>query len=141
MGGYNPPHTYFGVARDLLPGIRRLLEPEPVSVFAIAMLLAHALECLLKAFLSRTGSDKRLVDDPKLRHNLVALWALAVAEGLPIDAVPPNWVAALSKLHAAPYLLRYATNVNVLVMPNLRLMADALDSIFLAVQDVVRNSP
>jgi hypothetical protein len=80
------------------------------------MVSAHALECILKAFLSRSGDDSR-VKQSDVRHNLNALWSLAHSEGLDIPGQPPQWVASLSHLHDAPYYLRYSTGVHGIVTP------------------------
>lgn len=74
------------------------------------------LECLLKAFLSRSGDDKRL-RDKKLRHNLVGLWSLARSEGLNIPEQHPSWVSELNRLHDSPYQLRYSEGVHGIVLP------------------------
>ena len=138
MGGARPPHTYLGVARAILPGIKRLTEPEPESPISIALLAAHALECLLKAFLSRDGSDARLRKHD-IRHNLVALWSLAVEEGLPIAKQPPYWVDKLGALHRKPYYLRYAEGINGIVLPPLRSIPAEFDILLSLVQQVVQN--
>ena len=80
-------------------------------------LVAHALECALKAFLSRDGDDARL-RQPDIRHNLTELWTLSGSEGLTLESPVPDWVERLGSLYGAPYHLRYATGVNGLVMPN-----------------------
>lgn len=138
VGGSQPPHTYFGVARAIIPGMRRLVEPEPESPISIAMLASHALECLLKAFLSRGGSDERL-RKREIRHNLVELWKLAVTEGLPISKEPPYWVAKLGALHGEPYYLRYAKGINGIVLPPLGSIASGLEDLAKKVQEVVRD--
>jgi len=119
-----PPHTYFGVAQRLLPAIRILAEPS-VSAWAMALLSAHTLECLLKAYLSRDGSDDRLKHQ-QTRHNLDGLWRQAASEGLAVPADPPDWVVRLSELHNAPYYLRYSTGINGIVTPQPALMASEL---------------
>ncbi|MGH7930762.1 MAG: hypothetical protein ACREQV_23570, partial [Candidatus Binatia bacterium] len=99
-----PPHTYFGVAQQLLPAVTTLANA-PASAWALALLCAHMLECLLKAYLSRGGSDTHLKQQ-QIRHNLDRLWRQAGVEGLPVHAEPPDWVARLSALHNTPYYLR-----------------------------------
>jgi hypothetical protein len=111
-----PPQTYLGVARSLTSAIQILAKDETTSAIAFCLLAAHQAECLLKAYLSRGGSDARL-RKPDLRHNLVALWEVAVSEGLPIEAPTPRWVQRLSELHDAPYMLRYSTGVHGVVTP------------------------
>ena len=64
-----PPHTYFGVAQSLLPGVKILAVASPCPALALALVSAHILECLLKAYLSRDGSDAAL-KNPAVRHDL-----------------------------------------------------------------------
>lgn len=101
-----PPHTYVAVAYGLLHGVKALAATDPMPAMALALLCAHSLECALKAYLTRDGDDRH-VRDAKIRHNLNGLWALAVSEGLEIDATPPFWADRLSGLHDAPFALRY----------------------------------
>jgi hypothetical protein len=111
-----PPHTYLGMARQFLEGAEVLATSMPGSAVSLAFLVAQATECALKAFLSRSGDDKRL-KNPQLRHDLIALWSLAAEEGMQISIAPPAWVSTLAHLHAAPYYLRYSTGVHGLVLP------------------------
>lgn len=122
-----PPDTYLGVATHLLPDIEFLANKSPPSGIGLPMLCAHALECILKAYLSRGGNDKH-VREPQVRHNLAKLWSMASADGLRIPSDPIGWVKQLSLLHDGPYYLRYATNVNGIVSPAPALMiADLSD--------------
>lgn len=111
-----PPQTYLGIAQAMLPGVRGLALTSPLPALPLAMVSAHALECILKAFLSRSGDDRR-VKQSDVRHNLNALWALAHSDGLNIPCQPPAWVSGLSHLHDFPYYLRYSTGVHGLVTP------------------------
>lgn len=111
-----PPQTYLSIAHAMLPGVRVLATTSPVPALPLAMVSAHALECILKAFLSRSGDDRRMKKSD-VRHNLNALWELAHSEGLNIPSQPPAWVSCLSHLHASPYYLRYSTGVSGFVTP------------------------
>lgn len=111
-----PPHTYFGVAQSLMPGVKILAAASPPPALALALLCSHVLECLLKAYLSRDGSDAAL-KEPNIRHDLNALWALAFAQGLCVQESPPAWADCLSGLHKSPYYLRYSTGVHGIVSP------------------------
>lgn len=122
-----PPHTYLGIANGLMPGIR-LLAASPLPALPLTMLCAHALECVLKAFLSRSGDDSGVLK-PNVRHNLSALWTLAHRDGLAATAEPPQWAASLSDLHAAPYYLRYSTGVHGLALPNQSEMAAGVSAL------------
>lgn len=113
-----PPHTYVGVAEHLLPGVRVLADTLNTRGIPLALLSAHVLECLLKGFLSKAlGSDEPLTKDPKLRHNLLALWARARENGLVLTDPAPAWVVCLSGLHDQPYYLRYSKGVHAVVSP------------------------
>ncbi len=112
-----PTDSYLGVAGHLLPDVSVLAKAVPPSGIGLPMLCAHALECTLKAYLSRRGNDEH-VRRPAVRHNLAKLWTMASADGLRIPSDPPDWIGKLSTLHDGPYyFLRYATNVNGIVSP------------------------
>lgn len=123
-----PPHTYFGVARSMLPGAQILATSTIPPAMPLTLICAHTLECALKAFLSRSGDDARL-KDPSLRHNLEELWRLAAVEGLGIASQLPAWVVTLSRLHASPYYLRYSKGVHGIVSPEPQSMVSELTAL------------
>lgn len=129
-----PPNTYFGVAQSLMPGVKALAVASPLPVLALALVAAHILECLLKAYLSKNGSDT-VVQDHNVRHNLNAMWAMAYAQGLDIPESPPSWVDCLSGLHKPPYHLRYSTGVHGIVSPG----AEPITSELAALLELVRE--
>lgn len=131
-----PPHTYFGVARNLMPGIHVLAAASPPPSHALSFLCAHVLECALKAYQSRSGSDAAL-KDPNVRHDLNALWALANSNGLGVSASPTVWVDRLSGLHKSPYYLRYSTGVHGLVLPATEPMVGELTALLDQIQRVI----
>ena len=134
-----PPSTYIGVAENLLPGVRVLADTPDTRGTPLALVSAHVLECLLKAFLSKAlGSDAPLTKDPKLRHNLLALWSLAQQKGLALPAQPPSWVECLSGLHDHPFYLRYSTGVNVIISPASEPMASDLQQLLGVVKSAVQ---
>ncbi len=133
MARPGPPHTYFGVARGMLPGAQILEANTLPPAMPLSLICAHTLECLLKAFLSRNGNDKRLKAQ-ELRHNLEKLWHLAEAEGLGIANQPPAWVVNLNQLHDSPYYLRYSTDVHAIVMPEPQTMVSELVALFTQVE-------
>jgi hypothetical protein len=100
----------------MLPGVSILAAAQPAAPMAFAFLAAHVLECALKAYLSRDGSDERLTRPP-LRHDLRSLWRLAALEGLAVGAEPPDWVVRLSDVHGSPFYLRYSTRVHGILLP------------------------
>ena len=105
-----------------MPSIRILANDMPNSAIGLTMLGAHALECLLKAYLTRNDGtvDEQITKDLKdleVRHNLNALWERASDDGLTVPRTPPDWVDHLSRLHKDPYPLRYFTGVQSLYTP------------------------
>jgi hypothetical protein len=135
-----PPHSYIGVAQQLVEGITVLAAAENPPAQALAMLAAQALECSLKAYLSRNGDDKRLNKKP-LRLNINALWALASKDGLALSEVPDPWVSALSGLHDAPFDLRYATRFQMLVLPPAAVIAAGVIGLLERVRMQLVNPP
>jgi hypothetical protein len=131
-----PPDTYFGVAESFAPGLRPLAKAMPTTALPLAFLSAHVLECLLKAAITKgSRSDQHLKNDVKVRHNIVALWALAITNGLGLNSLPPPWVENLSRLHAYPYHLRYSTAVHAVTSP----AAEPMTTELLALLEQVRN--
>ncbi len=128
-----PPHTYLGVARSMLPGALLLAQSPNTSPMALALVSSHVVECSLKAYLSRDGSDS-ILRKPQIRHNLVGLCELARNEGLPIDSSPPNWVSRLGEVHGSPYFLRYSTGVNGIVLPNAESIANGARNLLTLVE-------
>lgn len=120
-----PPHTYWGIADGLMPGVRTLADAGPSRALPLAMIAAHALECILKGYLSRSGNDSA-VKQSSIRHDLVALWDRAVSAGLSVARTPPSWVSRLGELHNTPYYMRYSTGVHGLVLPPSEPMASEL---------------
>jgi hypothetical protein len=129
-----PPYTYLGVAQNLFTGVKVMASATPIPTHALSLVAAHTLECSLKAFLSKNGTDKELKGS-KIRHNLLALWEKAVAEGLPSNMPPPGWVERLSQLHDRPYHLRYSEGVHGLVLPEPKELADGIEKLLELVQN------
>ena len=111
-----PPHTYLGIAQGMMDGVRVLATASPLPSLALALVAAHTLECLLKAYLSRSRSDTA-VRGQQVRHDLEKLWTMACADGLRIQPTLPDWAKRLSDLHKSPYHLRYSAGVHGLVTP------------------------
>lgn len=132
-----PPDTYLGVAYAMIGGVRDLSAANPCSLMALALVSSHVLECALKAYLSRDGDDRR-VRKADVRHNLVRLWELSVAEGLGIEPNPPSWVVMLSRIHDKPFFLRYSTGVHGISLPGAQPMASKLSDVIDAVAASLR---
>lgn len=128
-----PPDTYFAVAQSMMPGVKVLAAASPPCDLALALVATHVLECLLKTYLSRDGSDAEL-KRRELRHNLNALWARASAQGLQVSESPPGWVDRLSVLHNGPYYLRYSSGVHAVVLPEAEPMMSELVALLEIVQ-------
>lgn len=124
-----PPYTYLGVAEGLMPGVAALACSPSPSALASALLCAHVLECLLKAYLSKVRGTDAALKGKGIRHNLTGLWSLAVSEGLAVSLAAPAWVQQLSHLHNAPYYLRYSTGVHGIVLPALEPMTSELSAL------------
>jgi hypothetical protein len=134
-----PPDTYVGIAAHLLPDVQFLARASPPSGIGLPMLCAHALECTLKAYLSRSGEDKH-VRTSKVRHNLAKLWTVASADGLQVPTTPPSWVGQLSDLHKGPdYYLRYSTKANGIASPAPATMIDDLTELLALVRDQLNS--
>lgn len=98
---------YMVVARDLLQGVEALSTLQNISPRGCALIAAQALECVLKAFLWHKGK-KAEIREPKVRHDLVALWDMAYKENtLCIKEVPPDWCKILSVGHGPNFYFRY----------------------------------
>ncbi len=128
-----PPHNYIGVARAVGEGVVLLAKFNPRTSIPVCLLAAHQAECLLKAFLTRSGSDAA-VRAPDIMHNLEKLWATAAADGLAVCIPPPAWLTRPSDLHNRPNHLRYFTGVHGIVTPpvedivaGLAALAEAVD--------------
>jgi len=140
FGGDKPPDTYLGVAQHMLEGVRVLAAAAVVPVPALNLLAGHAAECLLKAYLTRDGSQKTVaaVTVPAIRHDLEALWHEAVRHGLALAPSPPPWVVDLNTLHNRPFPIRYlegpAGRIQGMVGPNI----DAMTTGLTALLDMVR---
>jgi hypothetical protein len=134
-----PPHTYLGVARAISPAIICLSGAQPKLALPICLLAAHQAECLLKAYLSRDGSDDR-VRAREIRHNLGELWAMASVDGLNISARPPQWLERLSELHAAPYHLRYSVGIHGIITPAPDDISSGLGHLLQVVEESLRGT-
>jgi hypothetical protein len=132
-----PPHTYFGVAQSMMSGVKVLATASPPPALALALVAAHCLECVLKAYLSRDGSDAAL-RKPNVRHDLNTLWAMAFAQGLEVQESPSSWVDCLSGLHKRPYYLRYSTGVHGIVSPGAEPMTSELAALLEIVREKLR---
>ena len=125
---------YMIVARDLLRGVEVLSSLTNIAPRSCALIAAHALECVLKAFLWHKGKGTE-IRGPKVQHNLIALWKMAYEEeGISIPEVPPDWVTILSSGHGPNFYFRYQKGQEKTVVhggqtPALIPMANALKNL------------
>jgi hypothetical protein len=119
----------YGAGRSLMAGVKRLHEcPEP-PVVALTFLAGQAAECLLKALLVGSGVSEKSLHARNVRHDLVYLWREACKPVSALPGQPPEWLAQLSRLHAAPYVLRYPLGMHGLVLPVQTDMVDGLEGL------------
>ena len=135
--------AYLIVARELLQGVEVLSGFNNINPRSCALIAAHSLECMLKAFLCHKGKIEEL-RKPKVRHDLLALWDLSYNEDdLCIPKSPPDWVKVLSLGHGPDYYFRYQEGKNKVVVnvgsfPELVPMEMALREIFEKVNTVIK---
>lgn len=79
--------SYLIAAKGLFLGTEALADKAGQTMMACAFLAAQVLECTLKSYLAHVGIPEEELKKYQLRHNLEALWSLAVNKGLTIDAV------------------------------------------------------
>lgn len=132
---------YMVVAQELFQALE-ILSTASISPRAAALIAAHALECLLSAFLLHKNVDTRR--DSETWHNLVVLWERASEQGLPIDRRPPNWVTILGSGHNRPFFLRYQRGKKETIVqggetPELTSMRDELRKLLEVVNLAVRS--
>lgn len=135
--------AYLIVARELLQGVEVLSGFNNINPRSCALIAAHSLGCMLKAFLCHKGKIEEL-RKPKVRHDLLALWDLSYNEDdLCIPKSPPDWVKVLSLGHGPDYYFRYQEGKNKVVVnvgsfPELVPMEMALREIFEKVNTVIK---
>ncbi len=119
----NQEQQYLASAKKFMPAIHALSKQGYDCAAGLTLLVAHTLECLLKAHIS-TGPNK-----PGKHHDLCHLWAQAHKQGLDVTAVPPNWVTELNKLHSGKFVLRYGSAAHVQVLPNPETLAVEIEKV------------
>ena len=133
----SPAQSYLIAAKGLYPGVEVLVNSPGQTATACAFLAAQALECALKSYLSHVGKTENELKAPSIRHNLEALWAWAVCEGLSIQSQPPQWCITLNSAHDKPYYFRYPMGLNGLVLPALVPMASDLKNLLATVGQAI----
>ena len=118
----NLARQYIRKANAYLPDIEILAKHQDKVSTGMTMLLSHAFECTLKAYLFHSGMTKRQLQNTEglngesVNHNLEWLWREAVERGLQVDMQPPDWCARLNELHNRPYYLRYPSEDTMLIV-------------------------
>lgn len=123
-------HRHLGVARALARGLRPLVQAGPGAAAALAFLAAQVCETALKAFLLK-HEPPEVLRAQGIRHDLGALWALAVRHGLAVDVSLTPAIELLVRLHKTPYPLRYADQetTQILCLPQSAGLADEVDAL------------
>jgi hypothetical protein len=122
------PYWYLGAAESLLPSVKVLASAK--CGHAMALVSANILECLLSAYLTRSGKDNVRKD-----HKLTELWRSGFKQGLQIDKKPPDWVNHLSDLYKCPFQLRYGKKIHAITLPP----AYPMTSDLMALLEIVRK--
>lgn len=130
------PQSLLGAASSLVSSVECLvLSVKTVEVWGIALLSAHAVEIILKAFLIAKGvSEEKL--EQKIRHHLGKAWRKASSLGLDIPSDPPRWCNLLDGAHDSPYFLRYPPTNTGMILPNLNDLSANLRGLY----ELVRRS-
>ncbi|MBK6998682.1 MAG: hypothetical protein IPH35_01440 [Rhodoferax sp.] len=81
--------------------------------------------------------EKKL-KEASLRHNLEALWSMAVRHALNIQTNPPQWCNILNSAHDKPYYFRYPMGLNGVTLPVLATMVADLNVIIGEVEKSVK---
>jgi len=134
-----PPHTYLGVAQQLMPSIATLATCAE-NAYGKTLLCGHAIECVLKAYITRVESGRASLKTIK-HHNLMRLWAMAATSGPGVTATVPAWLAHLNHLYAAPYRLRYANGYHGAVLLAAEPMVTDLRELLTTVSQAIASRP
>ena len=134
---------YIIVARDLLQGVEALSPIKNIHPRSCALIAAHALECILKAYLWHRGKKEEIVKHD-VRHDIVALWNMAYKEKtLGIPKAEPDWVNILGLGHRRRYYLRYQKGEQGVVhggqYPELIPMAAELRKLYEMVEPAIKG--
>lgn len=128
---------YMASANGLLPSLKLLASSGSEHLRACALVGGNLLECALKAFLTKKVEANAL-KEPKIRHNLEALWRMSVENNLPIDAAPPPWCVVLNSRHGGQkFHLRYQAEVHGLKFPHPSDMIDELPKVLAVVEQAL----
>lgn len=103
------PHTLLEGAHSYARAVEILLRvPTDAPLEALGLVAAHSVELALKSALLAAGRTEQQLRAPDLRHNLGALWQMALENGVPLDDDVPFWCSVLAIAHDSPYMFRYA---------------------------------
>ena len=139
MSAGSHARSYCAAARQFVLGVDALSKGDSSLSPACAFLAAQSLECLLKAYLAKSGFPLRQLKQAPLRHNLEALWAVAHERGLGVSAQAPQWCQILNQTHDTPYHLRYPLDINYFQTPAYQPMVSELGSLQKLIQSAVSS--
>jgi hypothetical protein len=132
-------NSYLGVAQQLLPGIQLLANAKAEAAWSLALLVSHALECVLDAYLSKMGVPDKSLTNHLLRHKLIDLLNKAEDNNLSLPKPRPSWVNDLDALHRGPFALRYSKGLNMLVLPPSQPMARDIEELVVLVNESIAS--
>jgi hypothetical protein len=137
VGAGTIAQNYFAAACYFFLGVKALSKGSSDLAPACASLAAQALECALKAYLSKSGVTQAALKKKPFCHNLEALWADAFSQGLTVSAQPPEWCVILNQTHDKPYYLRYPIGINGFQTPDPAPMVSELKRLLDLIEVVV----
>ena len=120
----------FGVATNLMPGVKHLGRSKETRKEAFTLVSGHTAECLLKAIILKPDAATVSLKDRTVRHNLTELWNKASSRCSTLPSGVPQWLLALDEFHDDPYAIRYMKGVHMYSLPSHKLVLAGLEGLF-----------
>jgi hypothetical protein len=114
-----------------------LVRPTETPIEPLGLLAAHCAELMLKALLLASGESLATLRSQEVRHNLNALWQLALKRDLPLEDPVPFWCEALAIAHDKPFMYRYPRPDWGVIVPEPQDLREGLNGLFSAAQMVI----
>jgi hypothetical protein len=135
------PQSLLEGAREYRRAVDLLLvNPGETPIEALGLIAAHCAELSLKGLLLAVGCGQDILRSREVRHNLNALWQLALDRELPIAEPVPFWCQALAIAHNDPYMYRYPRPGWGVIVPQPKELRDGLDDLISCVGNVILGS-